>query len=82
MISNIDHIAIAVHNLQDALERFRVLTGVADEQIRIEDFSKNGEKDSIISHLKPKTSRLKSQEPPMRTSVHSSPLLKVRARKK
>lgn len=37
MISNIDHIAIAVHNLQDALERFRVLTGVADEQIRIEE---------------------------------------------
>ena len=37
MISNIDHIAIAVHDLQSALERFRVLTGATQEQIRIED---------------------------------------------
>ncbi len=37
MISNIDHIAIAVKDLYHALERFRVLTGAADEQIRIEE---------------------------------------------
>ncbi|MCG8341463.1 MAG: methylmalonyl-CoA epimerase [Chlorobiales bacterium] len=37
MISNIDHIAIAVHDLQNALERFRVLTGASDEKIRIEE---------------------------------------------
>ena len=37
MISNIDHIAIAVHDLQSALERFKALTGITDEQIRIEE---------------------------------------------
>ena len=36
MISNIDHIAIAVKNLEESLERFRTLTGAADDQIRIE----------------------------------------------
>ena len=37
MISNIDHIAIAVHDLKSALERFKALTGIPDEQIRIEE---------------------------------------------
>ena len=37
MIKNIDHIAIAVHDLQSALERFRVLTGATEEQVRIEE---------------------------------------------
>lgn len=37
MISNIDHIAIAVRDLDNALERFKALTGAADEQIRIEE---------------------------------------------
>ena len=37
MISNIDHIAIAVHDLKSALERFKALTGITDEQIRIEE---------------------------------------------
>ncbi len=36
MISNIDHIAIAVHDLEKALAQFSVLTGASDEQIRIE----------------------------------------------
>ncbi|WP_294346816.1 methylmalonyl-CoA epimerase [Prosthecochloris sp.] len=37
MISNIDHIAIAVHDLENALERFRTLIGATDEQILIEE---------------------------------------------
>ena len=37
MISNIDHIAIAVRDLESSLERFRALTGATDEQIRIEE---------------------------------------------
>lgn len=37
MISNIDHIAIAVRDLESALERFKALTGAADEQIHIEE---------------------------------------------
>ncbi len=37
MISNIDHIAIAVRDLESALERFKVLTGAADTEIRIEE---------------------------------------------
>jgi len=37
MISNIDHIAIAVHDLEKALAQFSVLTGASDEQIRIEE---------------------------------------------
>ncbi len=39
MISNIEHIAIAVHDLQSALERFKALTGATEEQIRIEEVS-------------------------------------------
>lgn len=37
MISNIDHIAIAVKNLDESLERFRTLTGASGNQIRIEE---------------------------------------------
>ena len=37
MISNIDHIAIAVRNLESAVERFRALTGVDPDDIRIEE---------------------------------------------
>lgn len=37
MISKIDHIAIAVHDLENALERFRTLIGATDEQILIEE---------------------------------------------
>jgi len=37
MISNIDHIAIAVHDLEKALAQFSMLTGASDEQIRIEE---------------------------------------------
>ena len=37
MISNIDHIAIAVRNLDSAVERFRALTGVGPDDIRIEE---------------------------------------------
>ena len=37
MISNIDHIAIAVHDLAEALERFKTLTGAHEKQISIEE---------------------------------------------
>ncbi|UZJ38531.1 MULTISPECIES: methylmalonyl-CoA epimerase [unclassified Prosthecochloris] len=37
MISNIDHIAIAVHDLENSLERFKILTDATDAQIRIEE---------------------------------------------
>lgn len=37
MISNIDHIAIAVHDLEKSLERFKILTDATDAQIRIEE---------------------------------------------
>lgn len=37
MISNIDHIAIAVHDLDQALERFKALTGATEEQIRLDE---------------------------------------------
>ena len=37
MISNIDHIAIAVKNLDESLERFRTLTGASGNEIRIEE---------------------------------------------
>lgn len=37
MIENIDHIAIAVSDLESAIERFRALTGLAPEDIRIEE---------------------------------------------
>lgn len=37
MISNIDHIAIAVHDLENSLEKFKILTDATDAQIRIEE---------------------------------------------
>ncbi len=37
MISNIDHIAIAVYDLENSLERFKILTDATDAQIRIEE---------------------------------------------
>ncbi|PWW81834.1 methylmalonyl-CoA epimerase [Prosthecochloris marina] len=37
MISNIDHIAIAVHDLENSLEQFKILTDATDAQIRIEE---------------------------------------------
>ncbi|ASQ90674.1 methylmalonyl-CoA epimerase [Prosthecochloris sp. GSB1] len=37
MIENIDHIAIAVSDLESALERFMALTGIAPGNIRIEE---------------------------------------------
>ncbi len=37
MISNIDHIAIAVNDLKSAVQRFTALTGIDPESVRIEE---------------------------------------------
>ena len=63
MIQKIDHIAIAVHNLESALETFRNVLGCAPGAIRIEEVASEkvrgaqeqpGEDDQIHGSQNPK----------------------------
>ncbi|MEI6639134.1 MAG: VOC family protein, partial [Chlorobium sp.] len=49
MINKIDHIAIAVHNLESALETFRNVLGCAPGAIRIEEVASEKVRVAFIS---------------------------------